>query len=241
MLKVAIIEDMKEDADALKKNLRRYEAETGTAVEIDVFNNVQVFLLNYRPVYDVVFMDIVMPYMNGMKAAAELRKQDECVPLIFVTDMAKYAIEGYSVNAMDFFVKPITYYALKLRLDKIGMMHKHSAPSIPIHIPYKGTKIVVSDDVYYIEVMNKELTYHTRQGNYTVRSVGLKKLEAELKDAGFICCSSSYLINLKWCTGLEGDFVYVAGDKIKVSRRQKKELINALSLTFIGGKIGDQK
>lgn len=235
MLKVAIVEDVRQDAETLEKNLRRYETETGTVIESKVFDNVQVFLLNYQPVYDVVFMDIMMPYMNGMDAAAELRKRDECVSLIFVTDMAQYAINGYSVSAMDFFVKPVTYHALKLRMDKIFMMQKHSTPSIKIHIPYKGTKVVSSDDVYYIEVMNKDLTYHTSQGNYTVRSDGLKKLEAELRGVGFMRCSSSYLINLKWCNGLEGDFVYVAGDEIKISRRQKRELINALSLTLAGG------
>ena len=65
MLKVAIVEDVKEDAALLEKNLRKYEAETGTAIEVKVFDNVQVFLLNYQPVYDIVFMDIMMPYMDG--------------------------------------------------------------------------------------------------------------------------------------------------------------------------------
>ena len=241
MLKVAIVEDVKEDADNLEKNLRKYEAETGIAIETKVFDNVQVFLLNYQPVYDIVFMDIMMPYMNGIKAAAELRKQDECVRLIFVTDMAKYAINGYEVDATDFFVKPVTYHALKLRLDKINLMWERSVPSVKIHIPYKGTKVVPSSEVYYIEVRNKDMTYHTRQGNYTVRSDGLKKLEAQLKDAGFMRCSSSYLINLKWCNGFNGDYIYVAGDEIKISRRQKKECINALYLTFAGGKDEDKK
>lgn len=241
MLKVAIVEDMKEDADLLEKNLRKYEAETGTAIEFNVFDNVQVFLLNYQPVYDVVFMDIMMPYLDGMKAAAELRKQDECVPLIFVTDMAKYAINGYEVGALDFFVKPVTYPALKLRLDRISMMRERSTPPVKIHIPYKGTKILPSGDVYYIEVMNKEMTYHTRRGDFTVRSEGLKKLESELKDAGFMRCSSSYLINLKWCTGFKGDLICVAGDEIKISRRQKKEFISALSLTYLGGKGGGRQ
>ena len=83
-----------------------------------------------------------------MKAAAELRKQDECVPLIFVTDMAKYAINGYEVGGTGFFRKAGHLSALKLRLDRISMMRERSTPSVKIHIPYKGTKLLPSDEVY---------------------------------------------------------------------------------------------
>ena len=229
MLNVAIIEDSEKDAKNLQNNLMRYGQENRAEIKINIFDNVRVFLLNYKPVYDIIFMDIMMPYINGLDAAKELREKDKKVPLIFVTDMAQYAIKGYSVNAMDFFVKPIVYYDLKLRMDTIRMQRELSAPTISIKIPYKGVKIISSDDVYYIEVLNKEIIYHTVEGNYTVRSSGLKNLEAEISDAGFVRCSSSYLVNLKWCTALKNDTVIVAGNELKISRGQKKEFVTELS------------
>ncbi len=54
-------------------------------------------------------MDIAMPHMNGLEAAAALRKRDAEVCLIFITSLAQYALKGYEVNAFDFLVKPLSY------------------------------------------------------------------------------------------------------------------------------------
>ena len=86
--------------------------------------------------------------------------------------------------------------------------------------------------------MNKEMTYHTRQGNYTVRSEGLKKLESELENAGFMRCSSSYLINLKWCTGFKGDLICVAGDEDQDQPQAEKGVYQRAVSDLSGGKGG---
>ena len=63
-------------------------------------------------------MDIEMPLISGLETARKMRKVDEQVPLIFVTVMAELAIKGYEVNAMDFIIKPLTYFNFALKLDK---------------------------------------------------------------------------------------------------------------------------
>ena len=229
MLTVAIVEDSRSDRVNLEKYLDRYMAETQNVIIKDVFDRAELFLQNYKPVYDVVFMDICLPYMNGMDAAEQLRKLDGEVAIIFVTDMAQYALRGYRVNALDYFVKPVTYYDLKLRMDKLCMLSESKQASVVIHIPCEGSIVVSSRDVKYIEVMNKQLTYHTTKGNFEARGAGLKKLAADLCKSGFGRCSSSYLVNLKWCEEIRGDAVSVGGEWLKISRGMKREFVTRLS------------
>jgi len=234
MIRIAIVEDNKKDRSLLQEIFKRYESETGETVQVSAFDRAETFLYGYKPVYDVVFLDIMLPNMNGMEVAEQLRKYDSEVAIIFVTDMRQFAIQGYKVNALDYFIKPASYFDVKLRLDKVRLMKQLRLPSVVIHIPGQGDLAMSSDEVYYIEVMDKELTYHTRKGNFLARSVGLKKLEKELAASGFFRCSSSYLVNLKLCKELRGDEVIVGeGDILKISRGMKSQFVTKLSETFI--------
>ena len=229
MLAVAIIEDSAQDRAALDRHIRRYQRETGQEIQIKAFDRAETFLENYKAVYDVIFMDIMLPGMDGMKAAERLRRLDGEVALIFATDMRQYALGGYKVGALDYFVKPVEYYDVKLRLDRIALLKESAAPAIVIHLPGTGDVALSSREVYYIEVMDKELTYHTGQGAYRCRSVGLKKLEEELAPCGFCRCSSSFLVNLRWCRELREAEVNVAGDLLPVSRGMKQKFVTRLS------------
>ena len=51
---------------------------------------------------DIYFLDIGLPGVNGMEAAQIIRQTDESTPIVFVTDLAQYAVRGYSVDALDF-------------------------------------------------------------------------------------------------------------------------------------------
>lgn len=119
MIKIAIVEDEEESFLRLKEFAERYEREKGEKVETRWFTDGMAFIDGYEAgEYTVVFMDIDMPHINGIETARELRKRDEFVPLIFVSIMVQYAIEGYSVDAMDFLVKPIQYLKFSMKLDK---------------------------------------------------------------------------------------------------------------------------
>ena len=229
MLSIAIIEDSPRDQSALEKHIRRYQQETRQEIQVQSFDRAETFLNNYRAVYDVIFMDIMLPGMNGMQAAEQLRKLDTEVALIFATDMRQYALGGYKVGALDYFVKPVEYYDVKLRLDRIAFMKETTLPSVVIHIPGTGAMALSTQDIFYIEVMDKELTYHTARGTFCSRSIGLKKLEEDLGPCGFCRCASSYLVNLKWCRELRETEVVVAGDVLRISRGMKANFVTRLS------------
>ncbi len=232
-MKVAIVEDDKKAADLLCKYLEQFNEEYGEKFSIQVFGDAVSFLASYKALYDIVFMDIEMPDMNGMEASAKLRAIDSTVTLIFVTNMAQYAVKGYEVSALDFIVKPVTYanFAIKLRRAIENVKHKKG---------YK-LKVVTGDsvtcvdisDLVYIEVMNHRLVYHTLKKD--IVSYGqLKKLEESLSEKGFAKCNSCYLVNMKYVTAVNGFSVTVGDRELSVSHARKKAFMKELA-DYLGG------
>lgn len=59
-----------------------------------------------------------MPHLNGMEAAQKIRELDKEVVIVFITNMAQYAIKGYEVDALDFILKPLNYYTFSMRFTR---------------------------------------------------------------------------------------------------------------------------
>lgn len=120
MVNVAIVEDEDAAAAILSNCLDKYASAKREGVEFSVcrYHDAVSFLENYRSRFDIVFMDIQLPDLDGMEAAKKLRRLDSSVTLIFVTNMANFAVRGYEVDALDFIVKPVEYFSFALKLDR---------------------------------------------------------------------------------------------------------------------------
>lgn len=101
MIRIAIVEDETEIAETLKSYLKKFFSSLNTDIFTKHFDNAIKFLDQYRFDFDLVFMDINLPGIDGMRATKELREKDRNVTVIFVTSLAQYAIKGYEVNAFD--------------------------------------------------------------------------------------------------------------------------------------------
>lgn len=232
---VAIVEDTQAEADNLREYFSRYSAEKGMEFKITHFPSAEQFLEKYNPVYDLVLMDIGLPGMGGMEAAGRLRELDDMVTLIFVTNMAQFAVRGYEVDAFDFVVKPVTYsnFALKLQraLNKLGT-RKDTEVVISIS---DGLYRVSSSQIKYIEISGHRMIYHTTNG--TIKAYGnLKEIESILDGRMFVRCNSCYLINLNFVHAIRGFIVVVDTDELQISRPRKKAFVQAVN-DYLGGGI----
>lgn len=104
---IAVVEDQPEVRTCLAEYIERYFTENGTPYRITMFSDGDEILEDYQADYDLILMDIQMARMDGMRAAEKIRQLDEDVYLVFVTNLRNYAIKGYSVQAMDFLLKPV--------------------------------------------------------------------------------------------------------------------------------------
>lgn len=237
MLRICVADDEPESIRRLEDFLARFFTLRKEQFELTSFPSGDRLVKNYAPVYDIIFLDIEMPGMNGMQTAARIRMMDEKVIIIFLTRMAQYAVKGYEVNAFDFIVKPVDYNSFAVKFGRaLDAVKRRQEYKIEIRLDGGCLWLPVSC-VWMIEVNKHDITYHTEQGDYTSRG-SLVELEARLARFGFRRCSRFCLVNMKFVTGIYDWYILVHGQKIEVSRRMRKEMMEAL-LDYYGGNADD--
>ncbi|MBQ9057553.1 MAG: response regulator transcription factor [Atopobiaceae bacterium] len=156
--RILSIEDNPEEAKLLTSHVERYAAERELDLQL-IWKKTAFDLVDAHEKFDLVFLDIELPGINGMEAAELIRSYDSETPIIFVTNLAQYAVKGYEVDALDFVVKPVTYFDFRLRMDKaMRVISRHAKHSITIPIT-GGFRVVNASDIIYVEVSNHDLRY----------------------------------------------------------------------------------
>ena len=135
MVRIAIVEDEKLYEKQLEGFLHQYEKERKETFEITLFTDGDEIVENYRAQFDIILMDIQMQFMDGMTAAEAIREVDSEVIIIFITNLRQYAIRGYAVDALDYVVKPISYFAFSERLNRaVRRLKKRTKHTIIVKI-----------------------------------------------------------------------------------------------------------
>ena len=229
MVKVAIVEDERSAAAALEEHLSRFSKENGAQFSVQLFPDAMDFLENYHPDYQIVFMDIEMPFLNGMDAAKRLREIDPVVALVFITNMAQFAIKGYEVEALGFVLKPVSYYRFSSLLQKIlRRLDVRQEQGLTIRTPNSMVRIPAYK-VLYVSVEDHLLLYHTDDG--IIEAWGsLKTALDELPEDQFVQINKSCIVNLRHIKGLSGNKVIMGTPaELVMSRSRRQEVINTLN------------
>lgn len=233
MYHIAIVEDEKEYAEQLQTFLKQYEGEHNVKFKVTVFEDGAEILEDYQPIYDLILLDIEMPEVNGMDAADQIRKKDQEVVMMFITNIASYAIRGYEVGALDYVMKPITYYGFAMRLGralKRVQQNEQKAVLLPLS---DGVKKLQIQQIYYVEVQNRILHFYTDEGEYTIRGT-MQKVEESLRGHSFAKCNHWYMVNLRHVTEVRKNIAVVAGHELEISRRNRTPFMKALA-EYVGG------
>ena len=118
MLHIAIVEDEENYSRELEEYIHRYGEETSRQFKVTHFQDGEDIVESYSGGFDLLLMDIQMEFMDGMTAAEKIRERDQEVQIIFITNRNDYAIRGYEVDALDYVLKPVSYYIFAKKLDK---------------------------------------------------------------------------------------------------------------------------
>lgn len=228
MIRIALVEDEETSRQLLMSYLDRCSAETGEKFRITCFTDGAEIIEEYKADYDIILMDIVMPYMDGMKAAEAIRKVDREAVILFITSTPQYVMKGYTVDALDYVLKPVSYFAFSQRmLRAMERMKRRSHRYLSVFFQGGMRKLDVSR-ITYVEVRDHNLIYHSADGLLEAKG-SLSELEATLEKDHFFRCNKCYLINLEHVDGVEDNFVTVGGERIQVSRSRKKALLDNLN------------
>lgn len=233
MVIVAVVEDEKDSALKLKRFIDKYAESSEFDFEIVLFPDGGRFLSSGKK-FDIVFMDIEMPGDNGLAVVKALREKDPDALVIFCTNLAQYAVNGYEVAAFDFMVKPITYYDFRLKFDRVAACLKNRKKTEIWVASRQGKKLIVGEKLKYVEVMRHTLVYHTVDGEVT--GTGTLKSAAETFSLpNFALCNQCFLVNLAFVTEINGNTVIVDGDELTISAPKKKEFVRALNTYLATG------
>lgn len=233
MIHIAIVEDDKEFVKMFQDYLQRYMRETHTAIQVETFHDGMSFLDEYSGKYQIVFMDIAMPHMNGMTTAERLREMDSDVCLIFITSLTQYAIRGYEVEALDFIIKPVTYDLFKIRLEKaisrISILDYYTIKTA------NGLRKINLSDLIYIESNKHYLYFHMTMETIRMRGT-MHAVSAEFVQKSFAFISGSLLVNLSYVEGIQGNSLMVDGETFVIARTYKTKFRERLT-EYMGGII----
>ncbi len=230
MVNVAIVEDEQKHAEILKTYLEKYGTEHNADFNIELFGDGLDIVEDYDSHFDIVFLDIQMRHLDGMSAAKRIRELDSSVVLIFITSTVQYAVQGYSVDALGYVLKPVPYVAFSQLVEKaMGRIEsKRKKNYIGFSTSQKQVKLDVSR-IIYIESQRNNVLIHTKEENFLTAGP-LKKYDEELDGMGFSQCHSAYIVNLSYVSAVRHEeLVLTSGVTLPISRARKKEFMRELT------------
>lgn len=233
MTRIAIVEDEAAVREQLAGYVQRYTRQYGIQFEVTMFTDGVEILEDYRPVYDIIFLDVEMQHLDGMETARRIRELDSDVLLIFITNMAQYAIKGYAVGALDYVLKPVPYFAFSQQLQKaVNQLAKRTRHYLAVPVD-GGMRRLDAATIYYIESEGHRVHFYTEDGDFSAPGA-LKVLEEKLTGRLFARCNSGYLVNLAQVSGVQQNTVQVGPHELQISRPKRRAFLAALA-DYIGG------
>lgn len=177
-------------------------------------------LLQAMESFDVVFLDIIMQDLDGMKTAQIFREKASDKILVFVSSSTEYVFEAYDVEAFQYLLKPVDDRKLKRVLQKAVLkINKRSQEFIIVSRERQKKKLLL-DDIYYFEIQGRVVDAHGPEGIFTYYE-RIGELEEKLQDKGFFRCHKSYLVNLKYVDGYNRqEAILDNGEKIVIAKRR---------------------
>lgn len=233
MTRIAIVEDEAAVREQLAGYVQRYTRQYGTPFEVTEFADGMEILEDYRPQFDIIFLDVEMKHLDGMETARRIRERDGGVLIVFITNMAQYAIKGYAVGALDYVLKPVPYFAFSQQLQKVeAQLRRRTRHYLAVPVE-GGLRRLDTSRIYYIESEGHRVHFYTEEGDFAAPGA-LKALEEKLADRPFARCNSGYLVNLAQVQAVQQNTVEVGPYELQVSRPKRKSFLAALT-DYIGG------
>ena len=236
MYRILIVEDEDAAAQALRQAVERFGAEHGEAFQVTRLSSAVDLDEHVSGAHDLIFLDIELPGQNGMDAAFDLRAHDTSTPIVFVTNLAQYAVHGYAVDALDFIVKPFTYEDFALRMDRAMRVVRQRASRALTVRGRDGLRVFDASQLVFVDMSGHDLVYHLEGGDTVTVRGSMRGLEEELGGEPFLRVSSGCIVNMGHVRGVADVALMLStGDTVWISRANKRRCLEAIARHLGGG------
>ena len=226
MTHIAICDDEDALIGELRESLERYAAETGKEFSYFTWHDGEELLRAYQTDYDLIFMDIKMEKLDGLKTAEQIRRMDSTVGLIFLTSLKQYVWKGYEYGAVNYLLKPVKYSVLKIELDRYFARYRGKDEPC-LHFAGDGGKYKIPyKDIRYAETDRRNVLLHFQDRAQVVYK-NMKEVSALLcASPQFARCHQSFVVNLNFIKGIEGlEAILTTGERIPISQPRRKDFM----------------
>ena len=220
-MRIAVCDDNLQELDRLSKLLDAYKQKTKASFTYEVFSDGITLLESVRKGnYDFLLLDVMMPLINGLQIAHEVRTFDENIAIAFLTSSPEFAVESYSVEAFSYLLKPAKADTLFPILDKLLLAAQKPTEGLRIKFQ-NGFANLMFSRLAYIEVINRTLCFHLTDGSVRELVAPLSDYEdALLQRPEFIRVHRSFIVNLFQVQELRTtDILTYSGSVVPISRR----------------------
>lgn len=223
---IAICDDNLSDAKKLLNILRQGTFADKTST-IQICNDKDLLSsLSKNVAYDLIFLDIDMPIINGIELAKKIKESHPKVIIVFATAHPQFMLDAFDIEAFHYILKPYNPQKVldifKKAYDKYLTLNRHC------YIKIKTQTIRLNlDDIYFIEYCQKHVIYHTLDKDYEVLET-LSSVYEALRDFGFYQIHQGYIVNMDKIDHFKDySVVLTDGRSVAISVRKKSEVIAA--------------
>lgn len=239
MLRIAVCDDSHDFLNHAKSIIDRWDRPYPGRT-VDTFEDGDALIQAHSAVpFDIILLDMVMPLLNGMETARELRQFDKTVKIVFLTSSPDFAVDSYSVKASNYLMKPLDTEKLHSCLNELTEEIRETARSITVRSASAIHRVEIAR-IEHIEAQNKHVLFSLSDGRTILSIEPLYTYESKLLLAdGFFKCNRSYIVNLHRIeTYTLKEITMRSGCRIPISRSCHKEF-EAAYFELLFGKDGN--
>lgn len=228
-MRIAICDDKPRELDCVSDLLNVYRQNFNVNLIYNTYSEGVSLIADLgKECFDLLLLDILMPLVNGMDIAREVRQFDKDIKIVFLTVSPEFALDSYSVNAYAYLLKPVTEDTLFPILDRLFLSAQNNEDSLALKLQ-NGIVNILFSKLSYVEVTNKKLHFHLSDRTVKSLSAPLSDFEKTLLSRPeFIRVHRAFIVNMGHVQELHSsEILTYLGEKVPVSRRLYSQARNA--------------
>ena len=233
-MKIAVCDNDQYELGIIRELLDNYEASSNISFTVKYYNSsVELASIAGFEKFDIYFLDIIMPVMNGLALANEIRTFDKAAPIIFLTSSSEFAVDSYEVKAFNYLLKPVNKERLYTTLDDLIDFFNIEQTNNIIIKNNSGIHKIRTADIVYAEALNRKVTIHLKNGEHITSTDVFSSICDTLSiHKEFMLPHRSYIVNMNYISTIISNEIHLSNNKTVPLAQRRVVEIKKQYLTF---------